>query len=105
MTFAVCEIDDDGKIVKLVREADSLSVLSHMDVDPGLFPAVFITRDDIESALSGDFEPENLDSDIKERIRRLTDAEMLAIASDLQDAYVDGNYWTDLECICEDLND
>ena len=46
MTFAVCEIDD-GKIVKVVREADSLSVLSHMDVDPGLFPAVFITKEDI----------------------------------------------------------
>ena len=105
MTFAVCEIDDDGKIVKLVREADSLSVLSHMDVDPGLFPAVFVTREDIKGALSEDFEPENLDEDVQDRVDRLTDAEMLAIASDLQDAYVDENYWTDLECICEDLND
>jgi hypothetical protein len=95
----------EGEILKIIREADSLVVLSHMDVDPGLFPAVFVTREDIKGALSVDFEPENLDEEVQDRIERLTDVEMIEIASDLQDAYVAGNYWTDLECICEDLND
>ena len=31
--------------------------------------------------------------------------QMIEIASDLQDAYVEGSYWIDLECICEDLDD
>ena len=103
MTFAVCEIGH-GEIIKVLKESNSLMELSKMDIDPGSFPAVFISRNVIRGALTEGFDPENLDEDVDERISRLTDEEMWQIASDLQDAYVDGNYWTDIECICEDLN-
>lgn len=101
MTFAVCEIED-GKIVKVMRDADTLSGLYRMDVDPGLFPAVFVSRDDIIGALN-DGDLEDVDEDLEKKIRGLTDEQMIEIASDLQDAYVEGSYWIDLECICENI--
>jgi len=103
LTFAVCEIED-GKIVKVIRESDMLSGLRSMDTEPGLFPAVFVSRDDIIGALN-DGDLEDVDEDLEKKIRGLTDEQMIEIASDLQDAYVEGSYWIDLECICEDLDD
>ena len=101
MTFAVCEIED-GKIVKVIRENEMLSGLYGMDIDPGLFPAVFVSRDDIIGALN-DGDLEDVDEELEKKIRGLTDDQMIEIASDLQDAYVEGHYWIDLECICENI--
>lgn len=101
MTFAVCEIED-GKILIMLRESNSLMDLSKIDIDPGLFPAVFVSREDVRRALT-DMDDECDEPDEPDAISKLTDAEMCDIAVDLQDAYVEGAYWDDLECICEDL--
>jgi len=101
LTFAVCEMED-GKILKIIKEVSTLSELSKMDMCCGLFPAVFVSRDDVRRALTS-YDDDCDDPDEPDVISKLTDAEMYDIASDLQDAYVEGAYWDDLACICEDL--
>jgi len=118
LTFVVAETNDLGGYT-ILKQAESLMDLSKMDIDPGSFPAVFVARSDIVCALGGedgdyedDFEGTERTVEDKiirkernERVSKLTDKEMREIASDLQDAYVDGTYWDDLSNICEDLHD
>ena len=114
-------MDDSSGVssFQILKEADSLFKLSRVDIEPGIFPAVFVSRDDIKRALNVDSESyesdfEGTENIAKEKIRRklieekisnLTDREMIDISCDLQNAYVDGRYWDDLADICEDLNE
>ena len=102
MTFVVAETNDLGGYT-ILKQADSLLKLSNMDILPGIFPAVFISRDDVARALDIDYE----DGDaLPERIKNLTDEEMIDICYDVQNQYVEyGSYWDDIEAQCEDLHD
>jgi hypothetical protein len=103
LTFAICEIDGLGTF-KVLKEADSLEKLSNMDILPGIFPAVFISREDVEHALYfEDYEEGEL---LHENISKLTDEDMVDICFDLQNQYISyGTYWEDLESQCEDLKE
>ena len=102
MTFVVAETNDLGGYT-ILKQADSLLKLSNMDILPGIFPAVFISRDDVARALDIDYE----DGDpLPEKIKNLTDEEMIDICYDVQNQYVEyGTYWEDIEAQCEDLHD
>jgi hypothetical protein len=99
LTFAICEIDGLGTF-KVLKEANTLSELSRLDIDPGIFPAVFVSRDDIDRAINGEvYDDEDEDEDAEvEDVSKLTDQEMLDICENLQDYYVEfGTYWEDLK--------
>jgi hypothetical protein len=102
LTFVVAETNDFGGYT-ILKQADSLLKLSNMDILPGIFPAVFISRDDVARALDIDYE----DGDaLPEKIKNLTDEEMIDICYDVQNQYVEyGSYWDDIEAQCEDLHD
>ena len=105
MTFVVAETNDLGGYTVL-KQADSLSELSRMDIESGIFPAVFVSRADIDRALFPDEYEEGEPEEIDTEVAKLTDAEMIQIAADLQDVYVEyGSYWDDLNTICEDLHE
>lgn len=102
MTFVVAETNDLGGYT-ILKQADSLVKLSNMDIVPGIFPAVFISREDVARALDMDYEEGD---ELPERIAKLTDEEMIDICSDVQNQYVSyGSYWDDIEAQCEDLHD
>ncbi len=108
--YAVCKLvcEKEGDILEthIIKEAQSLSELSTKDISPGIFPAVFISRADIDRALSPDDYEESEPEEIDTEVAKLTDGEMIQIAADLQDVYVEyGSYWDDLESVCEDLHD
>ena len=105
MTFVVAETNDLGGYT-ILKQADSLEELSRVDIVPGIFPSVFISRADIDRAIYPcDYDegsPDEIDTDIA----GLTDEEMMQICADLQDQYVEyGSYWDDIELICDGLND
>lgn len=102
MTFVVAETNDLGGYT-ILRQADSLVKLSNMDIFPGIFPAVFISREDVARALDIDYED---DDPIPEKIANLTDEEMMDICSGVQNQYVEyGTYWDDIEAQCDDLHE
>lgn len=102
MTFVVAETNDLGGYT-ILRQADSLAKLSNMDIVPGIFPAVFISREDIARALDMDYEE---DDPLPEKVAKLTDDEMMDICYDVQSQYVEyGSYWDDIEAQCEDLSE
>lgn len=105
MTFALCELDEFDNLKNIVRVFDkaySTSDIYKQDIYDGMFPAVFVSREDVRRAVLDDDddwdEPEGGDV-----FSRLTTEEMLNICEDLQDAYVENGYWDDLAIICEDL--
>lgn len=99
MKYIVAEVD--GGLTKVLKEADSLNKLANMDIIPGIFPAVFISREDVARALDMDYEEGD---ELPERIAKLTDEEMIDICYDVQNQYVEyGTYWDDIEAQCEDL--
>jgi hypothetical protein len=105
LRYALCELDEFDNlknIVKVFENAYSTSDIYKMDIYDGMFPAVFVSREDVRRAVldnDDDWdEPENGDV-----FSRLTKEEMLNICEDLQDAYVENGYWEDLACVCEDL--
>ena len=103
MTFVVAETNDLGGYT-ILKQADSLLKLSNMDILPGIFPAVFISRADVERAVY--FEEYEDGDELHERIENLTDEEMMDICFDVQNQYVEyGSYWDDIESQCEDLHD
>jgi hypothetical protein len=105
LTFIIGETNDLGGYTVL-KQADSLSELSRMDIESGIFPAVFVSRADIDRALFPDEYEEGEPEEINTGVAKLTDGEMIQIAADLQDVYVEyGSYWDDLESICEDLHE
>lgn len=102
MTYIVAEVD--GGLTKVLKQANTLSELSRMDIDPGIFPAVFVSREDIDRSIhEEDYmtdEPDIIDF----KVSRLTDEEMIEVCDDLQNQYVGyGSYWDDLAYLCEDL--
>jgi hypothetical protein len=105
LKYALCEIDEFNNlksVVKVFENAYSTSDIYKMDIYDGMFPAVFVSRDDVRRAVLDDDDvweaPEGGDV-----FSKLTIEEMMNICEDLQDAYVDNGYWIDLACICEDL--
>ena len=104
MTFVVAETNDLGGYT-ILKQSDSLLKLSNMDILPGIFPAVFISRADVERALYFE-EYEGDEDDLHEKIAKLTDEEMMDICYDVQNQYVEyGTYWDDIEAQCEDLHE
>lgn len=102
MTFVVAETNDLGGYT-ILKQADSLVKLSNMDILPGIFPSVFISREDVARALDMDYEEGD---ELPKKIAKLTDEEMMDICSDVQNQYVSyGSYWDDIEAQCEDLHD
>lgn len=100
MTFVVAETNDLGGYT-ILKQADSLNKLSNMDILPGIFPAVFIAREDVARALDTDYEEGD---PLPETIVNLTDEEMMDICFGVQSVYVEyGSYWNDIEGQCEDL--
>jgi len=105
LTFSVYEVFEDGGIV-ILKTANTLAELSRMDIDPGVFPAVFVSRGDVDHAIHDEDYEEGEPDQIDDKVAQLTDKEMQEICSDLQDVYVEyGSYWDDLNTICEDLHE
>lgn len=105
MKYIVAEID--GGLTKVLKEADSLVELSRMDIDPGIFPSVFVSRDDIYRALYDEIYEDEGDEEREEErycdVSKITDQEMTDICANLQDYYVEfGTYWQDLKTVSED---
>lgn len=105
LKYALCELDESNNlknIVKVFENAYSTSDIYKQDVYDGMFPSVFVSREDVRRAVMGDDEcwDEPEDGDV---FSKLTTEEMLNICEDLQDAYVENGYWDDLAIICEDL--
>jgi hypothetical protein len=103
LKYALCELDELGNlknVIKIFEKAYSTSDVYKRDIDGGMFPAVFVSREDVRRAVCGDDYEEPEDEDV---FSKLSVEEMLQICEDLQDAYVAGAYWDDLACICEDL--
>lgn len=105
LKYALCELDESNNlknIVKVFENAYSTSDIYKQDVYDGMFPSVFVSREDVRRAVMGDDEywdePEGGDV-----FSRLTIEDMMNICEDLQDAYVENGYWDDLAIICEDL--
>jgi hypothetical protein len=111
--YGVCKFDietstsDDLKDIEILKESYSLLDLSKMDVDPGSFPAVFISKDDIRAAVTGGSvdDMENIDEELDKEIEFLTNDEMRRICELMQDAYVETGYWDDLKYIFEERGD
>lgn len=110
--YALCRVDitkhknRDERFYLPIKEANSLSELSRMDIEPGIFPAIFVSRGDVDRAVHEEDYEEGEPDHIDDKVARLTDQEMMEICSDLQDVYVEyGSYWDDLSSICEDLHD
>jgi len=108
LKYIIAEVD--GGLTKVLKEADSLHELSRMDIAPGIFPAIFVSRDDIYRALYDEIYEEEGDEECEEErycdVSKITDQEMMDICVNLQDVYVEyGSYWDDLESVCEDLQE
>jgi len=87
-----------------LKKAKSLYELSRMDIAPGIFPAIFVSRDDIYRALYDEVYEEEADEENTEieDVSKLTDKEVMDICADLQDYYVEfGSYWEDLKTCSE----
>lgn len=105
LKYALCELDEFNNLKNIVRvfeKAYTISDIYKQDIYCGMFPSVFVSREDVRRAVLNDDddwdEPEGGDV-----FSKLTTEEMLNICEDLQDAYVETGYWDDLAIICEDL--
>lgn len=104
MKYIVAEVD--GGYTKVLKESYSLMDLAKMDIEPKFFPCVFITKNDIRAAVTGGSidDMEDIDPELDAKIEALTDAEMRRIGEKMQNAYVETEYWIDLQLIFEHLH-
>jgi hypothetical protein len=103
MTFAVCEIKDDGSIEILSKKYDMLSDLSKSAIESDFYPSVFVARDDLYSAIcrQNPDMAESCRADYKrtlktlyDRIKKIDEPTMVRLAEKLQDHLVEnGDYW------------
>ena len=97
--YAIVAVNLDGTFGEIVRRDATLSALAHSDIDPGFFPITFITKDDIRGIYQQQpMSPEN----IEEIISGMTDYDMMELASDMGDDYVNQLYWSSMEILFEE---
>jgi hypothetical protein len=103
LKYQVVRVDDTGDVCML-KEAYSLMDLGKMDIHPGYFPSIFITKDDLRASVTGGDidEIEDINKIIARKINNLKDADMSRIAQKLQDCYVGESYWSDLQYLVEE---
>ena len=104
--YALVKLDGEGRVIETLKSGRSLLDLSHAALDGQSYPSVFVSREDLLAVLENKIEDNEEDEsridqridEMWERIKDISDNDMIRLASKLQDALVEhGGYWDYLE--------